>query len=197
MADVATSPTLHPLLSDRWSTRAFDIDHELAPTELAALLEAARWAPSANNSQPWRFAIGVRGTSTGDAIASALSPGNTMWATAASALIVAAAETTAADGTDRPWAVYDTGQAVAHLTVQAQHLGLSLHQMGGFDRDHLTRVLGLPEAVAPLVVIAVGRHDPTAALPEPYASRETTPRERLPLADLLLTTDDAHQAVAA
>ena len=122
-----TAAPLHPLLAQRWSPRAFDPQYELTDAQLTALLEAARWAPSASNTQPWRFAVARRGAAAHAAVFDALAPGNQAWAHAASALIVAAAETVGPDGAERSWAVYDTGQAVAHLLVQAQHEGLTVH----------------------------------------------------------------------
>jgi nitroreductase len=181
-----TAVPLHPLLAERWSPRALDVAHQLSDAQLTALLEAARWAPSANNSQPWRFAVAHRGTAEFTAVQDSLAPGNQLWAHAASALVVVAAETAGPDGAPRPWAVYDTGQAVAHLTVQAQHEGLALHQLGGFDRDRVAALLDLPAAVVPLVVLTVGRRDGATELPEALAARERAPRERLPLDALLL-----------
>jgi nitroreductase len=182
--DAETAEPLHPLLATRWSTRAFDPRHVLAERQVTALLEAARWAPSANNSQPWRFAVVLRGTPGHDVVLGHLAPGNRAWADTASALVVVGAVTTGPDGAPRPWAVYDTGQAVAHLTVQAQHDGLAVHQLGGFDRDAVAGLLVADEPVEPVVVLAVGRHDPALELPEPYASRETAARTRLPLTGL-------------
>jgi nitroreductase len=150
------------------------------------VLEAARWAPSAANTQPWRFVAARRGSDAFATVHAALMPGNQAWAGAASVLLVAAAETRGPDGEQRRWAEYDTGQAVAHLSVQAQHQGLVVHQMGGFDPERLATELRLPAGVRPLVVVALGRHDPAAQLPEPYAAREHAPRERLPLDALLL-----------
>ncbi|MFC3688078.1 nitroreductase family protein [Aquipuribacter hungaricus] len=181
-----TDAELHPLLAGRWSTRAFDPAHALSAAQTTALLEAARWTPSASNTQPWRFAVTHRGTPAHEAVLATLAPGNQTWADAASAFVVAAAVTVGPDGDERPWAVYDTGQAVAHLTVQAEHEGLAVHQIGGFDRAALAAVLDGPAAAVPLVVLAVGRHDPTVALPEPFASRETAERTRLPLASLVV-----------
>ena len=181
-----TAAPLHPLLAERWSPRGLDPGHDLADDALTAVLEAARWAPSASNTQPWRFAVALRGTDQFAAVLDALDPGNRAWAHVASALIVAAAQTAGPDGTQRPWAVYDTGQAVAHLSVQAQHEGLSVHQMGGFDRERVADLLAAPGALTPLVVLAVGRRDDTAELAEPFASRETATRTRLPLEQLLL-----------
>jgi nitroreductase len=191
-----TATPLHPLLAERWSPRALDPDHRLDEAQLTALLEAARWAPSASNTPPWRFAVTLRGTAEHAAVLDALAPGNRMWAHAASALVVAAAETVDPDGAARPWALYDTGQAVAHLSVQAEHEGLAVHQLGGFDRDQLRSVLAASESVEPLVVLAVGRREAAGVLPEPFASRETAPRQRLPLRQLLVPLDVASSTAA-
>ncbi len=181
-----TTVPLHPLLAERWSTRAYDPGYDLTEREVTVLLEAARWSPSASNTQPWRFAVTLRGTPAHAAVLRSLAPGNQVWAGAASALVVAAAATLGPDGDERPWAVYDTGQAVAHLSVQAQHEGLAVHQLGGFDRDHLQEMLDGPGSLVPLVVLAVGRHDPEAVLGEPFAAREVADRTRLPLETLRL-----------
>jgi nitroreductase len=184
----AAAVPLHPLLAERWSPRGFDTTHELTRKQLLALLEAARWAPSASNTQPWRFAVATRGTVEFEAVLTALARGNQAWAHAASGFIIVAAETTSPDGSPRPWAVYDTGQAVAHLSVQAEHEGLAVHQLGGFDRDRLTDLLALPSNLTPLVVVAIGQRDAGAQLPEPLAVREAAARERRPLIELLIPT---------
>jgi nitroreductase len=181
-----TQVPLHPLLAGRWSPRGFDAGHALAPEQLNALLEAARWAPSANNSQPWRFVVAGRGEAAFDQLYALLLPGNQQWAGAASALILVVAETADAEGNPRPYALYDTGQAVAHLVAQAGHEGLAVHQMGGFDAAAAARAFALPERLRPVVVVAVGRHDPAAPLAEPFAARERAPRSRRPVDDLLL-----------
>jgi len=178
--------TLHPLLAGRWSTRAFDRDHVLSDGEVTRLLEAARWAPSAGNSQPWRIGVARRDTREFDALMSALAPGNAVWAGAASALILVAAQYRDDAGGVRQWADYDAGQAAAHLSVQAEAEGLAVHQMGGFDPDVVGAAFALPEGARPLVVIAVGRRDPAAVLSEPFAARETAPRTRLALDEIML-----------
>lgn len=181
-----TSTPLHPLLAERWSPRAFDPDHRLTEQQVTTLLEAARWAPSASNTQPWRFAVTLRGSAEHAAVLDALAPGNQAWAHTASALVVVAAETVRADGTGQPWAAYDTGQAVAHLSVQAQSEGFAVHQMGGFDRDRIAAALATTGVVMPLVVVAIGRRAEPARLAEPFASRETAARDRLPIQAMLL-----------
>ena len=183
----STTVPVPPLLAERWSPRGFDRAHEIGDEALAALLEAARWAPSAGNSQPWRFLVTRRGEPAHDRLFTALAPGNQAWAGAASALILVAARTTGDDGRPQPWALYDTGQAVAALVTQAQADGLSVHQMGGFDTGAVRAELGLGENLTPVVVVAVGRHDSEAGLPEPLAAREAAPRTRHPLGDLLLS----------
>ena len=179
--------TLHPLLASRWSTRAFDRDHIVTDGELDRLLQAARWAPSAGNSQPWRLGVARRGTPEFVALMSALAPGNAVWAGAASALVLVAAQYAGDDGSIRQWADYDAGQAAAHLSVQAEADGLAVHQMGGFDPDRVGAAFRLPDGIRPLVVIAIGRRDPHAVLPEPFAARETAPRTRLTLDEIMLT----------
>jgi nitroreductase len=183
----SSTPALHELLATRRSPRGFAVDRPVEAETVHALLEAARWAPSANNSQPWRFGVARRGEPAFRALIGTLAPGNQVWAQHAGALVLLAAQTTDETGQPRRWAAYDAGQAAAHLTVQAQAEGLSVHQMGGFDREAAAAVFGLSEGLEPLVVLAVGWHDPDADLPEPFASRERAPRVRLPLARLLLT----------
>ena len=192
----STAVSVHPLLAERWSPRGFDRAHEIGDEALAALLEAARWAPSAQNSQPWRFLVTRRGEPAHDRLFAALAPGNQAWAGAASALILVAARTAGDDGRPQPWALYDTGQAVAALVTQAQADGLSVHQMGGFDTGAVRTGFGLGEDLTPVVVLAIGRHDSEAGLPEPLAAREAAPRTRRPLGDLLLPASVGHPLAA-
>jgi nitroreductase len=182
-----TQVPLHPLLAGRWSPRGFNGAHALAADQVTALLEAARWAPSANNSQPWRFLVGNRGEPAFDDIFEVLNPGNKLWAGAASALIAVVADTRLPDGRPNPYALYDTGQAVANLVAQAAHEGLAVHQMGGFDRAAVVAAFGLVEQLQPVVVVAVGQHDPSAPLTGALAEREAAPRVRRPLEDLVLS----------
>ncbi len=182
----STAVPVHPLLAERWSPRGFDRSHELDDVALSALLEAARWAPSAQNTQPWRFLVTRRGEESHRRLFAALAPGNQAWAGTASALVLVAARTVGDDGGPQPWALYDTGQAVAALVTQAQADGLAVHQMGGFDSAAVRAEFGLGDTLTPVVVLAIGRRDGTAELPGPLAARETAPRTRRPLSDLLL-----------
>jgi nitroreductase len=188
MGKLATTQVpLHPLLAGRWSPRGFDAAHALAPEQVTALLEAARWAPSANNSQPWRFLVAHRGEAAFDDIFDVLVPGNQLWAGSASTLIAVVADTMLDNGSPNPYALYDTGQAVANLVAQAEHEGLSVHQMGGFDKAAAASRFGLAANLQPVVVVAVGRHDTRATLPDALAEREAAPRVRRPIAELVLS----------
>lgn len=195
----STLVPVHPLLAERWSPRGFDRGHEIGDDHVAALLEAARWAPSAGNSQPWRFLVTRRGEDAHSQLFAALNPGNQAWAGAASALVLVAARTAAEDGTPQPWALYDTGQAVASLVTQAQAQahGLAVHQIGGFDTGAVAAEFGLDKTLTPVVVLAVGRADPDAELPGHLAAREAAPRTRYPVSDLLLADPAASYRDAA
>jgi nitroreductase len=193
----STAVPVHPLLAERWSPRGFDRAHELDDAALTALLEAARWAPSSQNSQPWRFLVTRRDEEAHGRLFAALAPGNRAWAGTASALVLVAARTVADDGAPQAWALYDTGQAVAALVTQAQADGLAVHQMGGFDIAAVRAEFGLGDALTPVVVLAIGRRDGTAGLPEPLAARETAPRTRRPVSDLLLPARTEPEQVAA
>jgi nitroreductase len=193
----STAVPIHPLLAERWSPRGFDRAYELSDEALTVLLEAARWAPSERNSQPWRFLVTRRGEQTHRRLVATLTPGNRTWAGAASALILVAATSASDDGRPQPWALYDTGQAVAALVTQAQADGLAVHQLGGFDTAAVRAEFGLGEALTPVVVLAIGRRDVTADLPEPLAAREAAPRTRRPVSDLLLPSHSEPELAAA
>ena len=153
------------------------------------MLEAARWAASANNSQPWRFVVARRGSDSFQKIVAALAGFNQMWAGSASALIVNVAEVTDPDGNPQPWAQYDLGQAVGSLALQAHSEGLHAHQMGGFDREQLAIAFGLEERQVPVSVTALGTLGEAEQLPEPLREREIAPRERIALDELVLVND--------
>jgi nitroreductase len=193
----STSVPVHPLVAERWSPRGFDSEHELDDQALTALLEAARWAPSSKNSQPWRFLVTRRGEEAHARLFAALSPGNQAWAGAASALVLVAARTVSDDGRPRRFALYDTGQAVATLVIQAQADGLAACQMGGFNTATVRAEFGLGEDLTPVVVLAIGRCDGAADLPEYLAAHETAPRNRRPVSDLLLPVRPEPELAAA
>jgi nitroreductase len=184
-----SSVPLVPLLDERWSPRSFDPEATVSDRQLDALLEAARWAPSAGNKQQRRFIVARRGTATFDTIAGALVGFNAAWAPNASALVVGLAEVASARAGERTWAEYDLGQAIAHLSVQAHAEGLHTHQMGGVDADRIVAAFELSDDLAPITVTAVGVVDEADRLTEALAERERAPRTRLPLDELVLVRD--------
>ncbi|MFE6254193.1 nitroreductase family protein [Agromyces sp. NPDC057865] len=180
-----TAPLIHPLV-ERWSPRAYDPTAVVSTDVLRTILEAARWAPSANNTQPWRFIVARRGSDAFTTVHDALMGFNQAWADSAAVLIVNIAETADDEGKPRPWARYDLGQAVAHLTVQAQHEGLHTHQMGGFDGARIAQAFGLGEHFEVVSITAIGVLGDLDALPEPLREREVAPRLRKPLDELVV-----------
>ncbi|WP_022879528.1 nitroreductase family protein [Microbacterium sp. B19] len=174
------------VLAERWSTRVFDAEAPIDEEALRAAFEAARWSPSANNTQPWRFIVGRRGTDAHAKIVESLVGFNQGWAPAAGALIVVLAETADAEGNALPWATYDAGQSAAFFTVEAHARGLATHTMGGFSGDELRGAFGIDPRFTPVTVIAVGAFGDLDAADEAFRARESAPRTRRPLAESLL-----------
>lgn len=183
-----TDAPILDVLAERWSTRIFDPATPIDEQALASALEAARWAPSANNSQPWRFVVARRGSAAHAQIVDALMGFNQSWAADAAALVVFASAA-ALDGKPLPWAAYDTGQAAAHFTVQAHASGLHTHQMGGFDRDAIAAAFGFGDDLVAVTVMAVGALGDIDAAPEALRERELAPRVRRPIAESLIVND--------
>jgi len=176
--------TTYPILdaiADRWSPRAFE-DRAVEPEKLQQLFEAARWAASAFNEQPWRFMLARKEQPEQFANAiSCLVEGNQGWAQHAPVLMLTAISTKFRKN-DNPNAVaqHDLGQAAAHLAVQATAMGLVVHQMSGIEHDKVREVYGLPEDYEPMTAIAVGYPGSADQLPEGWArDAEQAPRERL------------------
>jgi nitroreductase len=178
---------LHPLLASRWSPTTFDPTHELSSAEVDALLEAARWAPSAGNSQPWAFIVGRRGDATHARLVHHLAGSSARWAPSASLLVANLAHRYVA-GTDweySEFSLYDLGQAVAHMTLQAGSIGLAARQFRAFDQEGITAEFDVPAHWQVATLAAYGR--PISA-GEPHAGdrpADGAVRERRPLADLL------------
>ncbi|KXZ59288.1 Oxygen-insensitive NAD(P)H nitroreductase [Microbacterium laevaniformans] len=183
-----TDAPILDVLAERWSTRIFDPATPIDEDALASALEAARWAPSANNTQPWRFVVARRGSAAHAQIVDALMGFNQSWAADAAALVVFASAA-ALDGKPLPWAAYDTGQAAAHFTVQAHASGLHTHQMGGFDRDAIAAAFGFGDDLVAVTVMAVGALGDIDAAPEALRERELAPRVRRPVAESLIVND--------
>ncbi len=177
---------LHHLLSKRRSTRAFS-DQPVEPEKLFSILEAARWAPSASNMQPWRFIVARKEQAEDyNRLANLLVEGNKLWAEKAPVLILSVAQVVnpVTQKVNR-FALHDVGQAAANLTVQATSLGISVHQMGGFYADRASEVLNVPAGYEPVAMIALGYEAPVESLPQNLIERELSPRVRKPLSELV------------
>lgn len=177
--------SVDPLFLDRWSARSFT-DEAMSASELMAILEAARWAPSAINAQPWRFAWGLRGDEAFKGIAGSLVDANRVWAEKASALVVVGSKLTrlspSGEEVSHVTHAFDAGAAWGYLALHAQMRGWVAHAMGGFDHGKAAKVLDLPFGHALHAVVAVGRQGPVEALPEGYRAREV-PSQRRPLSE--------------
>ena len=182
----ARQPThpIEPLFTQRWSPRAFT-GEAIPVATLLSFFEAARWAPSAYNAQPWRFLWARRDTPDWAPIFDALVPFNQSWAGKASALVAVVSRTrwvppgkSAAEPIGSH--AFDTGAAWAQLALQAAQAGWFAHGMAGFDRDRLRAALGVPEDHALHAVVAIGRLGDKTSLPEALQAREV-PSHRLPL----------------
>ena len=181
-----TSVPVHEIIATRRSPRSFNETAEIKNEDLTAMLEAARWAASAFNGQPWRFFVGKRGDEVFTQILSSLGEFNQSWSKNSSALILVAGKTTKGDGSIHADYQYDCGLAVAQLVIEAHHRGLIAHQMTGFDKAIAQDVLSISAELLPVVVIAVGTQDVPEKLTGPLLERETAPRVRLPLSELVI-----------
>ena len=176
-----------PAILERWSPRSFD-GREVSAETLRKVFEAARWAASSGNVQPWRFVLGMRGTETYDKIFASLAEGNRKWAHRAPVLILGTAQTKfAKDGAENRFALYDLGAASSYLPLGAAALGLAAHQMAGFDQEAARKALGIPAEYAIGSVIALGYQGEPAALgDEELIQRETAARTRKPLSEMVV-----------
>lgn len=181
-----TSVPINEVIATRRSPRSFDSSHTMDHSDLRAGLEAARWAPSAFNGQPWRFYAGKRGDEIFSEILASLGEFNQIWAKNASVLILVASTVKKADGSDHNEYLFDCGLAVAQMVHEFHDRGLITHQMAGYSKEIARTALDMPNDLVPVVVIAVGKQDTAEKLPEALAAREVAPRERLPLDTLVI-----------
>lgn len=176
-----TQYEIHDLLKGRWSPRAF-ASRPVEDDKLLSLFEAARWTSSAANGQPWAFVVTTQAGGFGhQALVSTLTGRNPAWAAAAPILVLVVAKPYPHSGSISRFTYYDVGQAVGHLTIQAEALGLRVHQMGGYDADKARQLMGLPDDCEPMTVIAIGYPGDPDRLPEDLRVRELAGRTRNPL----------------
>ncbi len=182
-----TDKPVDTLFLERWSPRAYD-GMPMPEADLMTVLDAARWAPSASNNQPWRFVYGIHGTEAFNRLANLLVDGNRRWAEKAGALVfVVSVNRTGAPGEETrrpiPTHSFDAGAAWMALALQARMLGYFAHGMAGVKQDEIPAALGFNEDMKMEAAIAIGRLGDPEALPEDLRSRET-PSQRRPLSEL-------------
>ena len=186
---------IHELIRNRWSPRAF-AEKALPEEVLRSLFEAARWAPSSFNEQPWAYIVATRGDQENfEKVLGTLVEFNAGWAKNASVLAIAVSKL-AFDGNHAPNrnAQYDTGAATALLSVEATSRGLVVHQMAGFDPDKARKAFAIPAGWEPLAAIAVGYPGDPDSLPPKLRDRELAPRTRKPIREFVMTGSWGHTA---
>jgi nitroreductase len=179
---------VHDLVTERWSPRAFS-DKSVSSDVLQSLFEAARWAPSSSNEQPWTYIVGTKDDPENFAkLVSVLVPFNVSWAQHAPVLALAVAELSfAKNGTPNHNAQYDVGAASAWLTVEATSRGLFVHQMAGFDHEKARQVFDIPAGWEPIAAIAIGYPGDPESLPQPLRDREVAPRTRKSISEFVMS----------
>ncbi|SRR5579862_3809542 len=180
---------VHDLILRRWSPRAFD-DREVTDGELLSLFEAARWAPSCFNEQPWSFLVATKKDAREyERLLSCLVEFNQSWAKTAPVLMISIAHLQfQRNAKPNRHGVHDVGLAVENMVLQATSMGLFVHQMAGFDADKVRELYGVPETHEPVAAIALGRPGDAAKLESEKARQgETEPRERKPLDAFVFT----------
>ena len=180
------SREIHPLLQQRWSPRAFSAQ-PVEEVKLLTLIEAARWAASANNEQPWRFIYAAKGQSEHyNKLFDCLNEWNQAWAQSAPALIMTLVKTHfEKNGRPNPWALHDLGLAVGNLTAQASALDVYDHNMAGFSVEKAREMFNLPPGLDPVTMIAVGYPGDPEQLSESLKARELAQQQRKPLEELV------------
>ena len=188
LKQAAITEEVLPAIRERWSPRSFS-NREVSLADLRTAFEAARWAPSSYNEQPWRFVVGLHGTETYRKIGSALLPFNQTWASKAPVLILGTARKHFShNNTPNGFALFDLGAASGFITLQARVLGLATHQMGGFDKAIARDALGIPEEFEIGSVMALGyQGEPSALQNEQLIAQETSPRTRRALGEIVLS----------
>jgi nitroreductase len=184
----ATDHPVHDLIARRWSPYAF-ADRAVSKADLLSLLEAARWAPSSYNEQPWSYLVATRDNAEEFAkLLSCLVEGNQVWAKAAPVLALGCTSLKfVRNGQPNAAAVHDLGLASGNLVLEATARGLAVHQMIGILPDRAREVYQVPAGVQPVTGLAIGYAADPSILPENLRSRDLGRRTRKPLADFVFT----------
>jgi nitroreductase len=182
--NAVTSVPIHDLLTRRWSPRAYDVNRPVTRAQLAALLEAARWAPSCNGVEPWRYLVWdrTRDEAGFQRAFECLTESNKRWVKNAPLLMLSIASPDPLSG-GRPnrYSQHDTGMASLSLVLQAVALGLVAHQMAGYDAEKARSAFDIPAECTPMAMIAVGYQASPDVLDEETRKKELAPRQRKPL----------------
>lgn len=183
-----TAQPIHDLIQRRWSPRAFS-GEPIAKETLTQIFEAARWASSRFNSQPWRFIVATNDDSAEfDRMHDCLMDGNKPWAKDASALVAVVASLKGRpESKPNPAMMYDVGLSVSQLVIEAMHNDLYVHQMAGIHRDKIKAAYDVPDAHNIVCVLAIGPMGDKDALPDALNQRETAPRARKPLDEIVFS----------
>ena len=177
---------VHALLAERRSVLAFS-PRTVEPETLACLMEAARWAPSSMNEQPWSFIVTAKtNKSDFERLLGCLVEFNFQWAQQAPVLLLSIAKLTfESNGETNRHAFHDVGHAIANLTFQAAVSGLVVHQVAGFDLEKARNEFSIPRDYEPVAVTAIGYPGSLASLPEKLRKKDRIPRKRKPLSDFV------------
>ena len=185
---------VHQLIRERWSPRAF-AEKPIPKEVLRSLFEAARWAPSSNNEQPWAYLVATKDDKENfDKMLGVLVEFNAGWAKNAAALAIAVAKLAFPNSIPNRNAQYDTGAASALLSVEATARGLAVHQMAGFDAEKARQVFAIPAGWEPLAALAIGYPGDPDSLPSKLKDRELAPRTRKPISEFVMSGSWGHTA---
>lgn len=183
--DAITQYPINKFAKKRWSPRIF-LDMPVGLEKLVSIFEAARWSASSMNEQPWRFIIGIKPDESWKMIFKTLVKGNQIWAHSAPVLTIVCGKKTYSHN-NNPSAIfkYDVGQSVAHLSIEAMHQGIYVHQMGGFSAEKTTTLFKIPDDFQPLTAIAIGFIGDPESLSGTLKTRELATRSRKNLNEIV------------
>jgi len=186
---------VHNLILERWSPRAFS-DKPVPQDLLRSIFEAARWAPSSSNEQPWAYLVATKDNQDNfEKMLSVLVEFNANWAKSAPVLAIAVSELAfAKNNAPNRNAQYDTGAATMLLSMEATSNGLFVHQMAGFDPEKARQVFGIPAGWDAIAAVAVGYAGDPDSLPPPLRDREIAPRTRKPISEFVMSGHWGHTA---
>jgi nitroreductase len=190
-----TTHPVHDLIRNRWSPRAF-VDKPVPQNVLRSIFEAARWAPSSMNEQPWAYIVATKDDKPNfDKVLSTLMEFNAGWAKNAYVLAIAVTKLAfAKNNSPNRVAKYDTGAASALLSMEATSNGLAVHQMAGFDPEKARQAFGIPEGWEAVAAMAIGYPGDPDSLPQSLKDRELAPRTRKPIAEFVMSGEWGHTA---